>query len=558
MLKVLSLFVVYSFTCLLAQSNGVKVPDNILYEETGDGLIKIKSPVDDSYYLKNIKPLNEAAESQADFTIRMDTLTFAEDKYYTWKVIDIASAYKVVSLDGNNDGFNEVYGIYFNQNTSTVNSRVYQFTHESSFEMVYEIDSIYNYRDFGDIERDGLMDIVAKSYSFQTYTNSMYFFTQKNETQYVNKIKTVYDRFISQTNNTFFYDIDGDGNLEIIYFLLAGQQDSLFMGNHVAKYNKEANEFELVYHHRPNPDYYTYGFSYGDFDMDGKGNFATGSSEGDFYIYEHVEDTVYTLEFRDTIATYNAYLTTFSNDLNGNGKPELWICGDFFSSIYGDVTRAFVYEHSGSGYEKVFQIDIKPLFSWDVGNMKAIDIDKDGKEEVLLYTDQYLFVFNWDEDKGYYLNFAMKDPRYASTANISRNGVDVLDIDSDGELELAFQFENGKDSSTIFIKRKTITGINETPSETITFMLHQNYPNPFNNQTSISFRLPLGEKITIRIYNVLGEEIKEIISTSLRAGDHKLTWDGSDNYGKAVPSGIYFLSLISNSYHKTIKTVLIK
>jgi hypothetical protein len=422
--------------------------------------------------------------------------------------------------------------------------------------MVYETDSIYNYKDFGDIEGDGLMDIVAWSYSFSTSSSSAYIFTQKEVNKYPFEVKTIYDQFDAQLNNLFFYDIDNDGSLELIYSLLGITE---WLGNHVAKYNVAKNKFELVFYHRPSPSWYTYGFSYGDFDLDGKGNFATGSSSGDLYIYEHVEDTIYTLEFRDTIATYNAYLTTFSNDLNGNGKPEIWICGDFFSSIYGAVTRAFIYEASDSGgYEKVFQIDIRGLFSWDVGNMKAIDIDKDGKEEVLLYTNQDLFVFNWDEDKGYYLNFAMKDPRYGSIANMSRKGIDVLDFDLNGEFELAFQYQFGRDSATIFMKRNKVVGINETQFEEMKFMLYQNYPNPFNSQTNISFTLPFEETIKIKIFNVIGEEIIELINSPLKAGEHKLTWDGSDNFGKDVPSGVYFIKFISNSYYKTIKSVLIK
>ena len=73
----------------------------------------------------------------------------------------------------------------------------------------------------------------------------------------------------------------------------------------------------------------------------------------------------------------------------------------------------------------------------------------------------------------------------------------------------------------------------------IEFALHQNFPNPFNPETTIPFTLPTKSFITIKIYSLLGREIKTLISKSYEAGTHYLSWDGCDQNGFRVASGIY-------------------
>jgi Tol biopolymer transport system component len=73
--------------------------------------------------------------------------------------------------------------------------------------------------------------------------------------------------------------------------------------------------------------------------------------------------------------------------------------------------------------------------------------------------------------------------------------------------------------------------------------LEQNYPNPFSSSTAISYKLNRHSDVNIRIYNILGQEIKAWIVGSQTAGTHGLLWDGRDNFGKKVSLGIYFYQL---------------
>lgn len=96
----------------------------------------------------------------------------------------------------------------------------------------------------------------------------------------------------------------------------------------------------------------------------------------------------------------------------------------------------------------------------------------------------------------------------------------------------------------------TTTGI-EDESEFSTFplryVLHQNYPNPFNSNTCLSYNLSSACSVTIIIYNLKGQKVQTLISGYQPSGYHSIIWDGKDDNGKAVASGIYLYQMLSTS-----------
>lgn len=91
------------------------------------------------------------------------------------------------------------------------------------------------------------------------------------------------------------------------------------------------------------------------------------------------------------------------------------------------------------------------------------------------------------------------------------------------------------------------------------YHLYQNYPNPFNNGTIISFDLPKSGNVTIEIYNILGQKVTTLIDGYYMA-DHKyiINWQGKNNFGSDVASGIYLYRLQSGDYTSTRKMLLLK
>ena len=95
-----------------------------------------------------------------------------------------------------------------------------------------------------------------------------------------------------------------------------------------------------------------------------------------------------------------------------------------------------------------------------------------------------------------------------------------------------------------------------------TYRLEQNYPNPFNGSTIIQYEIPdtrtTESKIAIQIFNVLGQKVKTLINAPHDPGQYKITWNGTDESGVQVASGIYFYRLISKSHLTTKKMIYVK
>ena len=91
------------------------------------------------------------------------------------------------------------------------------------------------------------------------------------------------------------------------------------------------------------------------------------------------------------------------------------------------------------------------------------------------------------------------------------------------------------------------------------YALSQNYPNPFNPTTRIDFSLPLNKKISLRVYNSLGQEVRTLIANQTYApGSHSVVWDGRNNNGQAVASGVYIYELVFGNFSKSKKMTLLR
>jgi hypothetical protein len=90
------------------------------------------------------------------------------------------------------------------------------------------------------------------------------------------------------------------------------------------------------------------------------------------------------------------------------------------------------------------------------------------------------------------------------------------------------------------------------------YMLEQNYPNPFNPSTQILFNLPKTEKISLIVYNLLGQKVATLVDGLLEQGAHAATWNGRDSRGVQLPSGVYFYTLKTASFVATRKMMMLK
>ena len=91
------------------------------------------------------------------------------------------------------------------------------------------------------------------------------------------------------------------------------------------------------------------------------------------------------------------------------------------------------------------------------------------------------------------------------------------------------------------------------------FALNQNFPNPFNPYTMIEYSIDKSEQINLNIYNIQGKLISSLINNSfIESGSYQIMWDGTNNEGIDVPSGMYIYKLKSDSKVLSRKMVLMK
>ena len=125
-----------------------------------------------------------------------------------------------------------------------------------------------------------------------------------------------------------------------------------------------------------------------------------------------------------------------------------------------------------------------------------------------------------------------------------------------GEFEV---WEEGKAPAVTLPKQQA-----EKPVESIEptlpkdFALMQNHPNPFNPETDINFQIPEQAHVTLTIYNMRGSEVRTLVNENRQAGTHTVTWDGLDNSGNKVTSGVYIYRIAAGKFAATLKMVMLK
>jgi murein DD-endopeptidase MepM/ murein hydrolase activator NlpD len=186
-------------------------------------------------------------------------------------------------------------------------------------------------------------------------------------------------------------------------------------------------------------------------------------------------------------------------------NPELWIAITGMGAIYGRVPNA--------------------------GNNSRVDISPDPKPRPPYTTFSYALTYNFNDpaiqsDDIYGENYAIGDVKpgnYIITA-------------SNGSYRRTVMVNAGE-----VVNADALVGIEENELNLFEFRLYQNYPNPFNSETEISYTLDEDSYVSLKVYNILGEEIAVMIEEEQNKGFHELIFNTED-----LPTGIYIYTLGSN------------
>ena len=147
-----------------------------------------------------------------------------------------------------------------------------------------------------------------------------------------------------------------------------------------------------------------------------------------------------------------------------------------------------------------------------------------------LYTDNTVTIGNDYNAKSYYVTCVYEDPHESTGETDPTNTVEV-------RLEIP----------------QKISIPESGPLKKFNYQLKQNYPNPFNPTTTINYKIPSSETVSIRIFDVLGREVTRLVDEQKEAGNHSIEFDASN-----LTSGIYFYHIKSGGYSETKKLILQK
>lgn len=116
-------------------------------------------------------------------------------------------------------------------------------------------------------------------------------------------------------------------------------------------------------------------------------------------------------------------------------------------------------------------------------------------------------------------------------------------------------YSSGNESDIVTVDYSVEADANIIPVVT---QLNGNYPNPFNPVTGISFSLAVADQVVIEIYNIRGEKVRTLVNEYMEPNFYTLTWNGSDDNGRGVTSGVYFYKMKAGRYTSTKKMLLMK
>ncbi|RMG32823.1 MAG: T9SS C-terminal target domain-containing protein, partial [Methanobacteriota archaeon] len=110
----------------------------------------------------------------------------------------------------------------------------------------------------------------------------------------------------------------------------------------------------------------------------------------------------------------------------------------------------------------------------------------------------------------------------------------------------------------VLLHVENVTGIEE-PGIPSTYAVTPNFPNPFNPSTTIKYQVPENAEVVLEIYNVLGQKVRTLVNQVLTPGSYEAIWDGRNDQGVALGSGIYMYRFeVKGKFQRTHKMILLK
>jgi len=210
--------------------------------------------------------------------------------------------------------------------------------------------------------------------------------------------------------------------------------------------------------------------------------------------------------------------------------------------------------------DTAYQEDVEGTIAFKI-SANYSDFDNDGYEDMVVPTQAWLDSiditnYTWLKDTSwteYDTLYAGTDSAQIDTLDLTASLFDTVATKIVEPTRVGFRFLESSVLAT-GLESKDLTVI--SPKD---YKLRQNYPNPFNPETSIEFVLPIRKKISLTIYNSIGQKVKTLVDNQIfNPGSHTEQWNGTNDAGTKVATGMYIYELKFGNFTKTKRMTLIK
>ncbi|MBX2992857.1 MAG: T9SS type A sorting domain-containing protein [Bacteroidetes bacterium] len=467
-----------------------------------------------------------------------------------------AAAYSFADIDGDGDydmfiGDLFSVGVFHIQNTGT--PLLPQMQCATAFfpqnEPVHT--GGFNQTSFVDIDGDGDLDMFVGTLAGIVQRDGFIFY-RNNGSPTSPLLQRVTNNFISTIDvgmnaNTEFTDIDGDGDQDMFVGNLLGEL-TFFRNTGTAT----LPSFMLVdsFYVRVTNGYYL-APAFVDIDNDGDVDLFTGMFDGTLKFFRNNgtpqnPQLVQSPFVTDTIDVGNIAAPAFV-DIDGDGDMDL-----FIGSQNGTIR---FYRNIGSASTFIPQLDTPSFLNIALGpNMNVTptfcDIDGDGDVDLFFGAEDGRVEFYENIGSATNPQFVQRTSSFGNTAQTQESVPHFVDIDGDGDPDL---FVGTRKGGIHFYRNNRFSTAVEEYHPPLRTELVQNYPNPFNATTTVSFSVEIQSKITLDVYNILGQKVATLVNESLLPGSYSVPWDAN-----GFPSGVYVYTLATSIGTFSKRMILLK
>ena len=496
------------------------------------------------------------------------------------RLLDDHDSWGCIFADFNNDGFSDIY-----ITNSWANNVLYLNTRNGFFANISTIAGVNDPNRgwgaaFADYDNDGMLDIYLSNDDHGK--NILY----KNSGQ--NKFTDVTDEagVGSDGNNAgvTFGDYDNDGDVDLFVTNREGNSN-LYRNNGDGTFTDVGIQANVAQSDQAS------GCVFGDYDNDGFVDLliARAGSDNSPILYHNNGDGTF---------TDLTQLANLSKHMDCRSGVFLDYDNDGFLDIYITAFGAdYIFHNNGDGTFSEANIDAAIEDNWEGVGAAWFDYDLDG--------DLDLFVCNDSDDPNVFYenqgtpnNWLIIKPQGvisnregigARIRVVSESFSQIREITAGSGLgsqnALYAPFGLGKDSNVdsviirwpsgirqiltkvainqylTVIEDTTLVSVKDVENDNLLptkYSLNQNYPNPFNPTTKIKYQIPRSSHVSLKIFNLLGEEIRTLVDRNQLAGRYYALWDGKNNSGEKVASGLYICQMKAKDFIAQIRVLLIR